>query len=171
MNDSSETTLTREKQGDPHAIMRLAVEFSCQFIVFDTPHSTKSYLLRHKQIERTKFPEGAEAQGLALSERKRSRDWVKFKYTQTITCIATGYKPGKGQREHFGALSLALMEGDTLVDVGWVGSGFTEGQTHKLKESLDSSVSLMVEVVCLGITSGGKLRQPVFKYVRNRRSY
>jgi bifunctional non-homologous end joining protein LigD len=98
----------------------------------------------------------------------RRKDWLKFKSKHRVTCIGTGYEPGKGARAEFGALYLAVIDTDASksVDVGRVGSGFTLPQTLEMKQILDNAQALadlpLVEIECLGITRDGKLRQPVF---------
>lgn len=101
---------------------------------------------------------------------KRSADWIKFKNTCRITCLVRGYYPGQGSRTHFGGMHLTLIEDaggeTTFVDVGDVGSGFTERQTHELKARLDAGEVLVVEIETLNITSGRQLRFPVYRGIR-----
>ena len=98
---------------------------------------------------------------------KRSPDWVKFKTVRRVTCIVIGYSPGTGSRSHFGNMRLAMLDGDQPVEVGTVGSGFTEKQTHDLKARLDAGELLVVEIEALNVTSGRKLRHPVYKGIRS----
>ena len=100
---------------------------------------------------------------------KRSADWVKFKNTQRISCLVRGYQPGSGHRAHFGNMQLALIDerlDPPFVDVGSVGSGFTERDTHMLKTRLDAGEVLVVEIECLNVTSGNQLRFPVYRGIR-----
>jgi ATP-dependent DNA ligase len=107
----------------------------------------------------------------------RSKDWLKYKSKHTVTCIGHGYEPGKGAREHFGALLLCMIQGDPAdpkslkaVPVGKVGSGFTLPQTREMQAILDApkeSLKLpIVEVECLGKTKDNLLRQPIYLGVR-----
>lgn len=100
---------------------------------------------------------------------KRSMDWVKFKNTQRITCLVAGYYPGQGSRAHFGGMHLVLLDPDGVAPfhIGDVGSGFTERQTHELKDRLDNHEVLVVEIEALNVTSGRQLRFPVFRGVRS----
>lgn len=101
---------------------------------------------------------------------KRSADWVKFKNTQRITCLVKGYEPGSGSRSHFGKMNLVLIDerrDPPFVDVGPVGSGFTEKDTHMLKARLDAGDTLVVEIECLNLTSAGKLRFAVYRGIRS----
>lgn len=99
---------------------------------------------------------------------KRSSGWVKFKATQRVTAIAVGYEPGTGARSHFGAMNLVMLDDNrTPVNVGRVGTGFTEVQILDLKQSLDAGMPLLVEIECLNVTKAGVLRFPVFKGQRS----
>ncbi len=93
----------------------------------------------------------------------RSRAWVKIKNVQSVTCVATGYETGTGARAHFGAMNLAMIDGSTIVEVGRVGTGFTEKQILALKRELDSGRPVVVEIECLNRTGGNQLRFPVYK--------
>jgi bifunctional non-homologous end joining protein LigD len=100
---------------------------------------------------------------------KRSMEWVKFKNTHRISCLVRGYRPGSGHRAHFGNMQLALIDerlDPPFVDIGTVGSGFTERETHMLKARLDAGDVLVVEIECLNVTSGNQLRFPVYKGIR-----
>ena len=56
---------------------------------------------------------------------KRSKYWKKIKAVKTIDCVVAGVTEGEGNREGtFGALVLALYDGDDLVCIGRVGTGF-----------------------------------------------
>lgn len=99
---------------------------------------------------------------------KRSVDWVKFKTVRRVSALISGYSPGSGSRSHFGAIHLAMLDDNhNPVDVGRCGSGFTEHQTHELKERLDAGQILVVEIEALNLTSGGKLRHPVYRGIRS----
>jgi bifunctional non-homologous end joining protein LigD len=92
----------------------------------------------------------------------RKTDWLKFKNKSTLTCVGVGYEPGEGAREAFGAMLLALVDGNKVVSVGRVGSGFTLPETLEMKALLDSGRMPLVEIECLGKTRDGRLRQPVY---------
>lgn len=117
---------------------------------------------------RARGGEGVIAKRLASRYRAgRSADWLKFKATSRITCIAYGYAPGSGSRAAFGAVLLAVLSEDmTPTEIGRAGSGFTDRTITQVKAGLDAGTPLVIEVECLGLTSGGQLRQPVFKGVR-----
>lgn len=102
----------------------------------------------------------------------RSKSWLKYKATYTLTCVAVGYEAGTGSRKEFGALLLAMVDGDNLpgcrvVSVGRVGSGFSEAEVKRMKALLDTAASdggplPVVEISCLGLTRFGLPRQPVY---------
>lgn len=93
----------------------------------------------------------------------RRSDWLKFKNKSTLTCVGVGYEPGKGAREAFGALLLALVDGNNVVTMGRVGSGFTFAETIEMKALIDGGRMPLVEIECLGLTRDGALRQPIYK--------
>lgn len=99
---------------------------------------------------------------------KRSPQWKKFKHLHRVTCIVANYHPGQGSRAHFGAMDLLMLDpvSGHPVNVGRVGTGFTEREIAGLKKVLDAGDVLLVEVEALGVTSGGQLRQPVYIDVR-----
>ena len=59
---------------------------------------------------------------------KRSTDWVKIKFRNTMECIIVGMTAGKGDREpYFGSLQLVSKEDDgTVIYRGRVGTGFDD---------------------------------------------
>lgn len=107
----------------------------------------------------------------------RSADWIKVKDTRRISCIVTGTQDGTGSKEGMvGALLLGLIGDDsTLVDVGKVGTGFTDDDRRKLQRYFDDLPeysphemgALVVEVEYLNLTNDGKLRFPSFKGLRS----
>ncbi|HVO65719.1 MAG TPA: non-homologous end-joining DNA ligase [Syntrophales bacterium] len=119
---------------------------------------------------------------------KRSANWLKIKYRRTMECVIIGYTKGKGEREPlFGALQLALREGDRLRYVGKVGTGFDEKLMKEIftrlknlkhverpvkeKPSDDARTvwivpRLICEVEYASITEDGMLREPAFLRLR-----
>jgi len=102
----------------------------------------------------------------ARYEPGRRSTWLKYKSKHRITCIGTGYEPGKGARIAFGAMFLSVLDDGEPINVGRVGSGFTLPETLEMKAIFDAAQSAadlpLIEIECLGITREGKLRQPVF---------
>ncbi len=118
----------------------------------------------------------------------RVSQWLKIKNRQTMECVIVGYTRGKGGRlELFGALQLAVLQGDTLRYAGKVGSGFDErsmkelfGDLKKLRrvkrpvgeKPVDDAQTVWIEpeLICevqySSLTKDGKLREPVFLRLR-----
>jgi bifunctional non-homologous end joining protein LigD len=102
----------------------------------------------------------------ARYEPGRRSSWLKYKAAYTLSCIGTGYEPGKGARAQFGALYLGLLDGDQCRPMGKVGSGFTLPETLEMKAILDKATSAfdlpIVEIQTYNLTRDGKLRMPVY---------
>lgn len=118
----------------------------------------------------------------------RTDRWLKIKKRQTIECLIIGYTEGKGDRAAlFGALHLALREGDALRYVGKVGTGFDAASMKEISAELmkisrirrpveekpagdAQTVWLDPRVVCevqyASLTKDGMLREPVFLRLR-----
>jgi DNA ligase D-like protein (predicted ligase)/DNA ligase D-like protein (predicted 3'-phosphoesterase) len=65
----------------------------------------------------------------------RSSNWLKMKKLRSCDCVIFGYTKGSGARsESFGALLLGLYDGETLVYVGKVGTGFSQALLQTLSE-------------------------------------
>lgn len=97
----------------------------------------------------------------------RNGDWIKFKNLHRITAIAVGYEPGTGARSHFGAMQLALLNGDKIVPVGRVGTGFSDREIADLKARLDAGTPFAVEIEILNVTADSSLRFPVYMGIRS----
>jgi bifunctional non-homologous end joining protein LigD len=120
----------------------------------------------------------------------RSRSWVKIKSVRRQELVVGGWLPGKGKREQsIGALLTGVYEADGVLRyVGRVGSGFSEEELDRLARLLgplrrDSSPfgagakppheavfcepELVAEVEFSEWTSGGSLRQPRYKGLRD----
>lgn len=111
---------------------------------------------------------------------KRSKNWLKLKNTKTIDAIICGFTDGCGHRKStFGALILGTYtEKGTLIEIGKVGSGFTEKDLIEIRRMLNPLVvekereinyvkpCLVCEVKYLAISTDKKLRQPVFVRLR-----
>jgi len=63
----------------------------------------------------------------------RSKDWVKIKKKATLDCVICGVTAGEGERsDTFGSIVLGAYDGDRLVHVGRVGTGFSEAGRRTL---------------------------------------
>ncbi len=68
---------------------------------------------------------------------RRTRDWLKVKTENNDEFIVAGYTRGAGRRaDTFGALVLAVNEGNDLRYVGNVGTGFDDAEIAKLLKLL-----------------------------------
>lgn len=116
----------------------------------------------------------------------RTGDWLKIKCVQSNSFFIVGYEPSSNGLGGVGALLLAAYEGDDIVYVGSVGTGFNKAQANKLRATLDqlkckrppliydgasSDVvwalpTIIAEIHYRGLTHDGKLRHASFKGVR-----
>jgi len=100
---------------------------------------------------------------------RRSPMWRKYKKSMRLSCIVTGVERGSGSRaKTFGALFLSVLDpsGD-LVDIGKVGSGFSQSQLSSLTARINDGDVVLVDVECQELTNDRKLRFPVFAGVRD----
>ena len=123
----------------------------------------------------------------AYETGRRSRQWLKVKTQLTQEGVIAGFTGPGGGRNHFGALVLGSFEGDSLVSIGQVGSGFTEKDLKDIRERLGPLVQkecpfqvmpetnapatwvrpeLVCEVALSGWTGDNVMRQPVFLRLR-----
>jgi len=157
-------------------------------------------LVTHVEGAGTAFTESARELGLegVVAKRvgsrytpaRRSPDWRKIKLTNTQDCVILGWTPGQGGRAGtFGALLVGAYDGDDLVWIGQVGTGFTgqmldrlmalltpvvredpptdDPQLGKVKGARFVEPAVVCEVEYLEITkSTRKMRAPSFKGLR-----
>jgi bifunctional non-homologous end joining protein LigD len=120
---------------------------------------------------------------------RRSPDWVKVAHQCTQVCLVGGWRPERSSAGRIGALLLGLPDGTGLRYVGKVGAGLTGTAAQRLLherlvrrdqppfgERLPRPDGVgarwcepltVVEVAHLGWTEGGRLRQPVYRGVRD----
>ena len=123
---------------------------------------------------------------------RRTRDWLKIKTKHEQEFVLAGYTKGTGRRaSSFGSLVLGVYEGNELVYVGNVGTGFNTKEIDKLLDKLrplrrtttpfrevprmpkvrKSDViwvepALVCEVEFVEWTHDGRLRAPSYKGLR-----
>jgi bifunctional non-homologous end joining protein LigD len=163
--------------------------------------STRAQYLGHIEGDGEAAFQGARELGLegVVAKRRdssyeagrRSRNWLKIKARTTDEFVVGGFSAGNGGRAGtFGALVIGQYEGDRLIPVGRVGSGFDDRTLEALRARLDPLVRadspfaeepespgditwveprLVVEVTFAQWTQEGSLRAPVFLRVRDDR--
>ncbi|WFU07138.1 non-homologous end-joining DNA ligase (plasmid) [Rhizobium sp. CB3171] len=116
----------------------------------------------------------------------RRGDWVKIKCVQSDSFFVVGYEPSTAALGGMGRLLLAARQGDDLVYVGGVGTGFKQRETMKLRKDLDNlktskpavavkrkgaiwvQPTLIAEIEYRGWTDDGKLRHSSYKGLREK---
>jgi bifunctional non-homologous end joining protein LigD len=117
----------------------------------------------------------------------RSKDWLKIKTAKRQEVVIAGFTAPRRSRQYFGALTLAVRDGETWRYVGHVGTGFTQASLRELHDKLwplrvasspfkhrvkDEAVTtwvrpkLVAEVKFTEWTSAGEMRHPVFLGLR-----
>jgi bifunctional non-homologous end joining protein LigD len=117
----------------------------------------------------------------------RSTDWLKIKTARRQEVVIAGFTAPRGSRLHFGALVLAVREGNAWRYAGHVGTGFSHAalaEIHGLLQPLRTASSpfrehvkdeaattwvtpkLVAEVKFTEWTSAGEMRHPVFLGLR-----
>jgi bifunctional non-homologous end joining protein LigD len=152
---------------------------------------------RHRAVFGTKFFEEAERNGLEgiIAKRADSKylsgtrtdSWLKIKTSKRQEVVIAGFTAPKRTRPFFGALTLALREGDGWRYVGHVGTGFSHDTLKELhgrlirlktakspfgKKVKDEAVTawvrpqLVAEVKFTEWTSSGEMRHAVYLGLR-----
>jgi bifunctional non-homologous end joining protein LigD len=153
---------------------------------------------RHRAAFGTKFFEEAGRKGLEgiMAKRAGSKylsgartdEWLKIKTSQRQEVVIAGFTAPRRTRPFFGALTLALREGDGWRYIGHVGTGFTHATLEELHSKLvklktpnspfprkvkDETVTtwvkptLVAEVKFTEWTSSGEMRHPVYLGLRS----
>jgi bifunctional non-homologous end joining protein LigD len=152
---------------------------------------------RHRKAFGTKFFEEAGRKGLEgiMAKRASSKylsgartdDWLKIKTSKRQEVVIAGFTAPKKTRPFFGALVLAVREGDGWRYIGHVGAGFSHAALEELHGKLvklktanspfarkvkDEAVTTWVkplvvaEVKFTEWTSSGEMRHPVYLGLR-----
>jgi len=152
---------------------------------------------RHRKALGTKFFEEAERKGLEgiMAKRAdsqylsgaRTDNWLKIKTSKRQEAVIAGFTAPRKTRPFFGALVLALREGNAWRYIGHVGTGFSHqtleelhGKLIKLKAAKspfpkkvkDEAVTtwvkpeLVAEIKFTEWTSSGEMRHPVYLGLR-----
>jgi len=162
------------------------------------PRSDLISFSQHRRADGKKFFAEAERKGLegimakradsAYASGGRTTDWLKIKTTQRQEVVIAGFTAPRRSRPFFGALVLAVREGDAWRYIGHVGTGFSHqvleelhGKLMRLKTAKspfaakvkDEQVTtwvrpaLVAEVKFAEWTGKGELRQPVYLGLRS----
>ena len=120
--------------------------------------------------------------------RGRRADWIKVRFDRADDFVVVGFTEPKRGRVGFGALHLAVREGDGYRYAGRVGTGFSDREAEDLRHRLDAERSkrpaatgdlptgrehvwtnpvIVCEVRFKEWTADGQLRHPVFVRVRD----
>ena len=154
--------------------------------------------IEEKGLEMFAFMEDKHREGIMAKKAdsrylpgRRTANWLKIKYHQTVDAIICGFTEPTGERKYFGALVLGLKQGDQIKFIGHTGSGFTASSLKKIHEQLKPLTtaqspfneiiktntpatwvkpSLICEVKFSGKTRDGKLRHPIFVSMREDKS-
>src|SRR3954468_13815453 len=152
----------------------------------------------HRKTWGTRFFKEAERRGLEgiMAKRaestylsgSRSPDWLKIKTSKRQEVVIAGFTAPRRSRPFFGALVLAVREGDAWRYIGHVGTGFSYKVLQdlhaklmklttskspfpaKVKDEANTTFvrpSLVAEVKFAEWTSKGELRQPVYLGLRS----
>jgi DNA ligase D-like protein (predicted ligase) len=121
----------------------------------------------------------AKKKGSSYHSGKRVDACLKIKNLKTLDCVILGYTIGEGKRERtFGALIIGAYKAGELVQLGKVGTGWSDQEIIDLKEKMDflilekkvDKVWIKPELVCeveyLELTKNEDLRAPSFKRLR-----
>jgi len=118
---------------------------------------------------------------------KRTREWLKVKASQEQEVVIVGFTAPRRSRKYFGALVLAVREGEGWKYAGRAGTGFNAETLRSLYEKLVPLITkvkpiaekvpdvakttwvkpkLVAEVKFTEWTSAGEMRHPVFLGLR-----
>lgn len=120
---------------------------------------------------------------------RRTKDWLKFAHRPTLSYVVGGWRHETGSDARLGALLVGAPSAAGLSYRGRVGSGIAGAKARQLLEVLEPLAAeaspfcdevprvdaagtvwvrpeTVVEVASLGLTAGGRLRQPSYQGVR-----
>jgi bifunctional non-homologous end joining protein LigD len=120
---------------------------------------------------------------------RRTKDWLKFPHRPTLSYVVGGWRRENGTGPRLGALLVGAPAPQGLSYRGRVGSGLTGRHAERLRQLLAPLHSgsspfcdavprvdatgtvwvrpeVVVEIAALGVTPGGRLRQPSYQGVR-----
>ena len=93
--------------------------------------------------------------------------WAKWKRRGDVSCVITGFKPGKGKYEgQVGAIEVAAFnQVGKLTPIGFA-SGMTDAVRHDISTQPDKYIGTVVDIFAQEMTKDFRLRHPVFHRFR-----
>lgn len=92
---------------------------------------------------------------------------VRTKYLDTGVFICTGVTPTTAENRLFGALEICEEDGDKLVSVGKVGTGFNLSDQQEMMEYFKKDINFTIAVEYQGRTASGKLMHARYQGIDN----
>jgi len=154
-----------------------------------TDHLAETGELMYEHVQRMRLEGIVGKKADSAYRGGRSKSWVKVRTVHVDDFVIVGWTDPKGSRGGFGSLHVAQHDGDDLVYLGSVGSGFTDAQLDEVLEVLraievDACLcatgeipkgrghhwtrpELVAEVKYKELTDHGLLRQPSFSRFRD----
>jgi ATP-dependent DNA ligase len=110
-------------------------------------YSEEGIVLRHESIS---YTEG------------RSHNLLKVKKMYTSEFTITSINKGSGKYSgSLGSINITNMINDVMIN-SRIGTGFTDQERNTIWNNQSEYLGRSVEILYMGLTSGGSLRQPVF---------
>jgi bifunctional non-homologous end joining protein LigD len=103
----------------------------------------------YAQVERMRLEGIVAKKGDASYRGGRSKSWIKVRTVRVEDFVVVGWTDPKGSRGGFGSLHLGQYDGEELVYMGSVGSGFKDAELDAVLELLEG-----VEIDACACTSG-----------------
>ncbi len=100
-------------------------------------------------------------------KHKDGLSMVRTKYLQTGVFICTGCTPTTAENRLFGALEICEEDGDKLVSVGKVGTGFNLSDQQEMMEYFKYDINFTIAVEYQGRTASGKLMHARYQGIDN----
>ena len=100
-------------------------------------------------------------------KHKDGLSMVRTKYLDTGMFICTGVTPTTAENRLFGALEICEEDGDRLVSVGKVGTGFDLSDQQEIMEYLKKDMNFTIAVEYQGRTASGKLMHARYQGIDN----
>jgi bifunctional non-homologous end joining protein LigD len=103
-----------------------------------TDHLVENGELMYEHVERMRLEGIVGKKADAPYRGGRSKSWIKVRTVRVDDFVVVGWTKPKGSRGGFGSLHIAQYNGDELVYMGSVGSGFRDDELDETLELLES---------------------------------